>query len=54
METYKYKVVLEVEVPAWNESDAWDTLTDTYAVGENCGTLITDCEYQDKGQKKKK
>jgi len=43
---------MQVEVPAFNESDALSTLMDTYAVGDNCGTVVTDCEYKDKGKKK--
>jgi hypothetical protein len=53
MDTYKFKVVMEVEVPAFNESDALSTVMDTYAVGDNCGTTVVDCEYQELGKKKK-
>jgi hypothetical protein len=52
METFKYKVIMEVEVPAFNESDALSTLMDTYAVGDNCGTTVIDCEIRDMGKKK--
>lgn len=52
MDTFKFKVEMTVEVPAFNESDALSTLMDTYAVGENCGTVVVDCEYKDLGKKK--
>lgn len=52
MDTFKFKVEMMVEVPAFNESDALSTLMDTYAVGENCGTTVVDCEYKDLGKKK--
>lgn len=43
---------MRVRVPAFNESDALSTLMDTYAVGDNCGTEVVDCEYKDAGKKK--
>lgn len=52
METFIYEVKMRVEVPAFNESDALSTLMDTYAVGDNCGTTVVDCEYKDAGKKK--
>jgi hypothetical protein len=52
METFKFEVTLKVEIPAFNESDALSTLMDTYAVGENLGTTVVDCEYKDLGKKK--
>ena len=47
MNKYKYKITMTVEVEAFDESDAWDMLQDVYAVGENCGTNVTDCEYKE-------
>lgn len=52
METFEFEVKLKVRVQAFDESDALDTIMDAFAVGENCGTLVVDCEYSD-GKKKK-
>jgi hypothetical protein len=47
METFEYEVKLKVQVKAFNESDGLDSVMDAFAVGENCGTTIVDCEYSD-------
>lgn len=47
MNKYKYRVVLEVEVEAFDESDAWDAVQDAFGVGDNAGVLVTDCEYKE-------
>jgi hypothetical protein len=53
METFEFDIKLRVQVQAFDESDALDTVMDVYAVGENCGTTVTDCEYLESGKKKK-
>jgi len=47
MNTYRYRVVLEVEVPAFDQADAWEMLQDAFGIGENCGTNVTECEYKE-------
>lgn len=47
MNTYKYKVTLEVEVEAFDDSDAWEMLQDAFGVGENVGVTVVDCEYKE-------
>jgi len=47
-ETFKYRVVLEVEVEAFDADDAFDKLQDAIGAGENLGVLISDCEYKPK------
>ena len=48
MNSFKYTVKLEVEVEAFDESDAWDALQDAFGVGENMGVVVTECEYKEK------
>lgn len=47
MNTFKYKVTLTVEVEAFDESDAWDAIQETYGVGNDMGIAVTDCEYKE-------
>lgn len=47
MNTYKYKVELVVEVEAFDESDAWDAVQETYGVGQDMGIRVVDCEYKE-------
>lgn len=47
MKTYKYKVTLEVEVSAFDDSDAWDALQDAFGIGDNMGITVTSCEYKE-------
>lgn len=54
MDTYRYKVVLTVEVDAFDESDAWDVVQDEFGIGEQSGVTVTDCEYKEIRTKKKK
>ena len=54
MDTYRYKIVLTVEVDAFDESDAWEAVQDEFGIGEQMGVTITDCEYKDLRAKKKK
>jgi hypothetical protein len=54
METYKYEVILEVEVEAFDESDAWDAVQDAFGIGETGAVTVTDCEYREKRARKRK
>lgn len=54
METYKYEVVLEVEVDAFDESDAWDAVQEAFGVGHTGAVTVTDCEYKEKTKKRRK
>lgn len=45
MNVYRYRVTLEVEVEAFDSTDANDAMQDAFGPGENCGTTITNCEY---------
>lgn len=47
MNTFKYQVILNVEVEAFDESDAWDAVQDNFGIGENAGVVVTDCEYRE-------
>jgi hypothetical protein len=47
MNTFKYEVKLVVEVEAFDDSDAWEALQDTFGIGENSGITVTDCEYRE-------
>jgi len=47
MNKYKYEIKLTVEVDAFDESDAWDAVQDTYGVGGDSGLTVTDCEYRE-------
>ena len=54
METYEFELKLKVQVNAYNEADALETVMDAFGVGENYGTTVVDCEYSEPGKKKKK
>lgn len=47
MDKWKWKVNLQVEVEAYDESDAWDALQDAFGIGENMGVTVTSCEYKE-------
>ena len=47
METYKYQVKLEVTVEAFDESDAWSAVQDSFGIGEDLGLTVTKCEYKE-------
>ncbi len=47
MNTFKYQVILSVEVEAFDESDAWDAVQDNFGIGDSSGVLVTDCEYKE-------
>jgi hypothetical protein len=53
MEKYCYRITLEVEVDAFDESDAWDAVQDEFGTGEQMGVNITKCEYREIKAKKK-
>jgi hypothetical protein len=53
MQTYTYTIKLEVEVEAFDESDAWDAVQDAFGVGEEMGVKVTDCEYREKRARKR-
>jgi hypothetical protein len=40
MNEYKYLVVLNVKVKAFDEKDARDLVEDTFGLGEDCGVTI--------------
>jgi hypothetical protein len=46
MNTYKYRVILDVEIEAFDDSDALDALYDQFSVGEQQGVNITECEVK--------
>lgn len=46
MNTYRYKVTLEVEVDAFEETDAEVAVEDAFGMGENLGIRITSSEYK--------
>lgn len=48
METFKYTVKLEVEIEAFDESDAWDAIQEAFGVGETGAVIVTSCEYKEK------
>lgn len=52
MNTYHYEVVLQVEVEAFEDGDAWDAVQDAFGIGDNAGVTVTDCEYREKRPKK--
>lgn len=52
MNTYRYTVKLEVEVEAFDASDAWEAVQDAFGVGEEMGVTVTDCEYKEKRARK--
>ena len=47
MEEFNYKVTLTVTVNAFDEGDAWEAVQDAFGIGENCGAMVTDCEYKE-------
>ena len=46
METYKYRVVLDVEVEAFDDDDAFDAIQDQFGIGDQSGLVITSCEVK--------
>lgn len=52
MNKYTYEVVLQVEVEAFEENDAWEAVQDAFGIGDAYGVLVTDCEYRETRGKK--
>jgi len=50
MKTYRYRIVLEVEVPAFDVNDADAAVEDAFGVGEDCGVNITRSKVTFKGE----
>ncbi len=50
MDKFKFTVVLEIEVEAFDYTDALDAIQDTFGIGEDAGINVTQCEYQLKKQ----
>lgn len=46
MKTFRYQVILTVEVEAFDESDAFEALDDNFGVGEYNGLEVVEREYQ--------
>jgi hypothetical protein len=42
MDKYKFQVVLDVEVEAFDENDAEDVLRDIFGPGDDCGAMVTE------------
>ena len=45
MNKFRYRVIVEVEVEAFDQGDAWEAVQDAFGVGENYGANVVDCEY---------
>lgn len=54
MEKYKWTVKLEVEIEAFDESDAWDAVQEAFGVGETGAVNVTSCEYREKRAARKR
>jgi len=52
MDTFRYTVKLEVEVEAFDDSDAWDAVQESFGVGATGAVVVTDCEYKEKRARK--
>lgn len=47
MNKYQYEITLKVEVEAFDESDAWGALQDTFGIGDSGpGVKVTDFECE--------
>lgn len=53
METFRYQVVLNVEVEAFDDSDAWDAIQEAFGIGATGAVQVTDCEYKEKHDRKR-
>lgn len=53
MNKYTWTVKLEVEVEAFDESDAWDAVQEAFGVGETGAVNVTACEYREKRARKR-
>lgn len=48
METYKYNVVLQVEVKAFSDEDAKDLILDVFGPGNDCGVEVTKLSVEER------
>lgn len=54
MEKFRYRVVLDVEIEAFDSADAWEAVQDAYGIGEDAGILVTNCKYEEKRARRRK
>ena len=55
MDTFRFRVVMTVDVEAFDESDALDALREEFGVGsDGPSTQVVECEYSPIGEKKHK
>lgn len=47
MNTYEYRVMLSVQIEAFDERDAEDAIQDAFGEGEICGIIVRDFEVTD-------
>lgn len=47
MKTFKYLVELEVEVDAFDSTDARELLEDCFGLGEDCGVTIKTAKFDE-------
>jgi hypothetical protein len=47
MKRYVYSVLLQVEVEAFSEADAYEAVEDCFGAGSNCGLNVLDFEVVD-------
>lgn len=48
MKNYSYRITLDVEVEAFDESDAWSAIQEVIGTGDmGGGVTIVDCEYKE-------
>lgn len=48
MDKFRYTVKLEIEIEAFDESDAWDAVQEAFGVGHTGAVVVTACEYREK------
>lgn len=53
MDKYSYSIKLEVEVEAFDESDAWDAVQEAFGAGETGAVTVTSCTYKEIRTRKK-
>lgn len=52
MNKYKFRVVLDVEVEAYDEADAEDVLRDIFGPGDDCGANVMEFKATYVGESK--
>ena len=52
MNMYKYTVTLEVFVEAFDESDAWDAIQDSFGTGPQGAVDVVSCEWEQSARKR--